>query len=1300
MKKQRYRNSVHKNAARILSALLCVGLFTGSFSALSGSVRANEPEPVEELPQDPKTADETESWDSDPDETVSDDNNQISSEEEQPDDQPDTPESPEIPDEDEGQTGEGDDSDKEDQKPEAGTETEFEIELNDLKLKLSPLESKDQEKLLEIQQSGPIQIEAVKEDQENQLLNEVLEEQKQESELVLQQDQYRLEARQNDQVIDLPEVEFKAELAPVEQKVEEIVAEHVEVQSEEKATAVVLSVAIEQPDAILDMENNKDESLSVSEDEENLPPVPETISLESQDFGTGLENTPITFKASTGMVFAARQTVNNPNFTVSYLVNYPVIQTSGVSQIKVLDSSNTGYKSNIDSTYEPVYGGGTGNLPTNAKGTNQKVVDFGLTADGANNYVLSTKETPIKFYKDEDFTYFKAPNPHYFNKLLENGNFKLVSVEVKYANGQKVIKDLKNGQQAYFTNNEQYAQSNPDVILISNNSSISLIYDETKDTYTAGASFYDYDATNGKVKGTDNTYLTSKDGSNGYGNWGTAYGINSPGNYPEKGNNNKLAFGNANAGTHLGMTKLNGYLVNTANTLNNNDKAVYGGCNFGLASGLNLDGTIRYTAGLNVPKLFNETGNPAGKYVYDKSSLQFKRSGDTYVLDAANVSNGKVSSSVGNLQYFNHPGNYSIWTNNFWPMDKITNKDPIFGNTRPEYKGWKWTSQKELTGKPNTTGKFPPTDDGKNHNQLFGMNYTVDFKLTEDYVGPLDYIFFGDDDMWVFLTKLDENGNLTADTKTVVDIGGVHSSVGQYVNLWDYIRPGDEGNYRLSFFYTERGWSGSSCYMRFTLPSVSVAHPESKTGNLEIEKQADESVDPNQEYEYFIHLTDTNGANLPDEYAYTLYNKSDNQPAGDDATNIVLRDGSTFKMKEDQYIQINYLPIGARFGIYEIDHGNATLVEAGKVENETNQQKWSWKPDQEPGSSIDIGGGNQINASPLLNGVINENVTERYYFKNTAPKTDLSITKNLQFEDGTVIPESAMDGAIYRFRIIDPETETVLNRFAQGTNYSVGSETRQVGADGIIVLKKNETAVFENSYLSAVENFVIQELIPADEWESVYKSVLIQDSSTEPKEITLGNTAYKAFNSDGLNTDTEHISLTYINRLNISLNIRKTDSEGNLITDSSAKFRLYSTVKPEGNDSDIETKTAENTTFYRLKNSADAITENGAASLEKLIPDAEYLLEEIEAPDDYVLLKEPVVFQVSRTGEISLKNNSGSNASMSTQSDSIQILSIKNNKIPDLPEAGGTGNQNWFWAGAAVMAAGLIFFTVRRRLSH
>ena len=59
------------------------------------------------------------------------------------------------------------------------------------------------------------------------------------------------------------------------------------------------------------------------------------------------------------------------------------------------------------------------------------------------------------------------------------------------------------------------------------------------------------------------------------------------------------------------------------------------------------------------------------------------------------------------------------------------------------------------------------------------MQYAVKFTLTEDYVGPLEYYFFGDDDMWVFL-----------DNTLVCDIGGVHSSIGEYVNLWDYLKKG------------------------------------------------------------------------------------------------------------------------------------------------------------------------------------------------------------------------------------------------------------------------------------------------------------------------------------------------------------------------------------------------------------------------------------------------------------------------------------------------------------------------------
>lgn len=45
----------------------------------------------------------------------------------------------------------------------------------------------------------------------------------------------------------------------------------------------------------------------------------------------------------------------------------------------------------------------------------------------------------------------------------------------------------------------------------------------------------------------------------------------------------------------------------------------------------------------------------------------------------------------------------------------------------------------------------PISDDGKMHNFFFGMTFEVEFELTDDYVGPLNYYFFGDDDMWVFL---------------------------------------------------------------------------------------------------------------------------------------------------------------------------------------------------------------------------------------------------------------------------------------------------------------------------------------------------------------------------------------------------------------------------------------------------------------------------------------------------------------------------------------------------------------------
>lgn len=107
---------------------------------------------------------------------------------------------------------------------------------------------------------------------------------------------------------------------------------------------------------------------------------------------------------------------------------------------------------------------------------------------------------------------------------------------------------------------------------------------------------------------------------------------------------------------------------------------------------------------------------------------------------------------------------------------------------------------------------MPAADALIDHNSYFGFQFEVKFTIPDGYRGPMEYIFFGDDDMWVFL-----------DGKLVCDIGGVHSAVGEYVNLWDYLQKDDSSEHTLSFYWTERGASGSTCWMQFVIPNVNNA---------------------------------------------------------------------------------------------------------------------------------------------------------------------------------------------------------------------------------------------------------------------------------------------------------------------------------------------------------------------------------------------------------------------------------------------------------------------------------------------
>ncbi len=293
-----------------------------------------------------------------------------------------------------------------------------------------------------------------------------------------------------------------------------------------------------------------------------------------------------------------------------------------------------------------------------------------------------------------------------------------------------------------------------------------------------------------------------------------------------------------------------------------------------------------------------------------------------------------------------------LWTNNFWPMDKAASwgtddHDLKFGlNTL--------ISKRAFHGLDNNgnriDGQLPVSDDGKDHNSYFGMTFYTDFVVDPGYIAPLRYFFFGDDDLWVFLSEVvtDENGKeKLTNTQLIADMGGVHPSIGEYVDLWDYIKqieyldknknPNSSKRYRLTFYYTERGASGSTCYMRFSLPFESlVTTPPSHKNQLKIEKKV-ESVDSavdklgeDDEFVFVLHLYNENGTEFVNRYPYTRYKKVD----GEEDTPIkttyeYMFTNAEFYLRDGEYIIVDNLPAGMTYTVEELE----------EIRNEKTEEK-------------------------------------------------------------------------------------------------------------------------------------------------------------------------------------------------------------------------------------------------------------------------------------------------------------------------------------------------------------------------
>ena len=159
------------------------------------------------------------------------------------------------------------------------------------------------------------------------------------------------------------------------------------------------------------------------------------------------------------------------------------------------------------------------------------------------------------------------------------------------------------------------------------------------------------------------------------------------------------------------------------------------------------------------------------------------------------------------------------------------------------------------------------------------------------------YTFFGDDDMWIFL-----------DGELIVDIGGVHRSVGMYVDLWDYLDRHDVGTHKLDFFFTERGASGSTCWMNFCLPNIkTVDAPE--LGSLRLEKTVTGNTgedDTDFFFEITLDLSDAEGEVVDGVFNYH----------GSKIGTLVS--GDTISLGHGDYIVIEDIPKGTKYSIREL----------------------------------------------------------------------------------------------------------------------------------------------------------------------------------------------------------------------------------------------------------------------------------------------------------------------------------------------------------------------------------------------
>ncbi|WP_087165938.1 Cna B-type domain-containing protein [Lachnoclostridium sp. An131] len=877
---------------------------------------------------------------------------------------------------------------------------------------------------------------------------------------------------------------------------------------------------------------------------------------------------------------------------------------------------------------------------------------------------------------------------------------------------------------------KEYEASSSEEVMLTGDSTIRMIYEPESSgdsvTLQTPVQFYDYDVSTG----------TLFRGNNYLGDYVEGYdtdhrGINSRGNFGggADGQNNQLKFGfRSNGFFHSSSSDTNLHLQNPTTYLNEvNTNASGQKTGFVVRTGIvqnNLDanGNLQFTSGIYAPNLFGEgSGRDVGVTPYSDYKLGFIQEGDTYTLSQVYKGSSSVLSDLQHIREItkNDDGN-GIYANNFWPLDTEDATDPKFGG-EAEANHYGVAEDRFTFGAP-----IGYSDDKTAHNWYFGMKYEFTFTLG-DYVGPLNFYFRGDDDFWLYVDGVKK-----------IDLGGLHSSVGQYLDL-EYLRedPADK-EHTITIYYMERGGYGSSCYMQFTLPNV-----EPVNFDTTVEKT---SVTVNKVWE------DHNNPNRPSSVSVTLqYKKSDDIAYTDYATvNLsagnnwsytwpnLPKTGYDYRVVEKDVpnkYQVSYTNGDGIGGVLQSDGGGFT----GTITNKANPSTWidvtkkwddggasEYRPDKVqfqlyykengqwqiyPGGLLELTAANgwkgTYNNLPVYVGTTTEEMV--YSVREVSNNADLKPgdkllgKNNAQYIVSYPADYYANDQWKDYEAVADKATLelTVTNTYGQKIQVTkdwkgtadpeltvyAGLYKGGVSTGRYVALNKSNsfTDVFE--HLTPASDYSVKELKPADGGNGEF-NVTVGDGTTAPyvgveegEHTRIGEYEYIVDYGE-LIKDSSDASLSSITITN--------QAQWQLIKCSNSTSTTDTPPTLKG--AEFELKHNTDKTIYKGVSYANGIvkwTKNGA-DFTGIFADGSYTLTETVAPIGYAL-GDPVTFEMKDGVPVKMNDKNA------VIKDGILTFYYGNTALYELPSAGGTGIYRYTIGGILLMMAGALVLYKRKR---